>query len=134
MGSPLGLYLRGEARAAAIRMKRQPYPGWDGLGDGRKRGHLFLAGYYSPSETDRVPPTLNWNEGVTLNLKSLVDGAGEEFDGFCAYSDGSVRPGVMGGAGFGVVIVENNNIIRTFCGSVGNFCLLYTSPSPRDRG
>ena len=173
---PLDLHIKGLARMVAARLNTGT-SGWDGIGEGQKRGHLFLLDSHLTQPTDRIPATLLWN-----NVQATV-GAD---NGLCAYTDGSSNQ--HGEAGYGVVLVEGGVLLDTLSGGLGDSspfqaeviaieaavraldvrtnikiitdcksavqaisnlvadsgvvlrckqalnCLLYTSPSPRDRG
>ena len=59
--APIDLALKGEAMAAARRIDALLQPVWDGIGEGKKRGHRWLATGGEACKTDRIPLELDWD-------------------------------------------------------------------------
>ena len=115
---PIDLFVKREAEAAAARIKGIVPLGWDGLGNGNRRGHLYLAGQHDAPATDRIPPCLVWTDRIALDAGTLVAGIKSEPSTLCAFTDGCKTR--AGRAGYGAVIRSESGELKELMGSLGD--------------
>ena len=141
---PLALLARTEARLAAARIQDRNKEKWDGFGKGSRKGHMRLADTGGRNPSDKISKFFDYDNVAPVDFSSFRTGTPRNTAENAAYSDGSKN--YDGACGFGVVVRKEGYVLAPHPvegfeleenGSIGyraDPCLLYTSPSPRDRG
>ena len=128
----IGLSLAGPIDTEAAMVTRIPtLPGWDGFPIGRALAER--TGIPVHVENDAIAATLGeWRHGAGQGVQNIVYLTVSTGIGGGAVVDGRLLHGRKGIAGhLGHMRMAQEGPVCP-CGTIGCFCLLYTSPSPRD--
>ena len=96
------------ARLAVHRIRGVNVELWDGVGNGRRRGHLRLARDWDLPDTDRIPETMDWDMVAPVAFESFQDGTPAEGVDHAVYTDGSRL--ADGGCGYACVTVADTGL------------------------
>jgi ribonuclease HI len=114
---PLDIYLNGEAAKTFQRISGRNPTRWDGIGTGKKRGHLFKAGQFLPGKTvalDTKVVTYQWVKNYSVDITD--DGIPIEGNDITCYTDGSL---IDGNTGWGFCISDSDLIDAKVSGYLG---------------
>ena len=92
---PLDLFIQQERIKALLRTEATVSVQWDGLSDGKSRGHRFLAQQLAqdveglPKTTDKVNLKISWTQNYQVSRDSFAKGENTGLSGNRLYTDGS---------------------------------------------
>ena len=109
-----------ETSKAAARIQGRNPPKWDGVGDRRRRGHLF---HFDRDwgDLDRKSTTYHWNNRPTVDWESFHDSNPDIHEGTVCYTDRSqmeLENGSLSDVGFGFVIQTTDGSTMKIWGNI----------------